>query len=395
MLDFIKRKEKCCGCHACYNICPVQAIEMQADEEGFLYPILIADKCIQCNQCELVCPIIHKPEKLPLQLVYGCYANRIEEQRSSSSGGVFSVLARAVLSVNGIVCGAAFDEEQAVYHLIVNSEDTLYRLKETKYVQSKLGNIFKDIRKALSLNRIVLFSGTPCQVAGLKGYLGKEYDNLLCIDLICHGVPSPEVWEKYVREISKGKKVKRVMFRNKNKGISNVTLDYYLQDGTIIREKYSESLYIKGFMQNLFIRPSCFECQFKGVKRCSDLTIGDFWAAKEYHPNFYNDNGVSAVIIHSKKGKLWFEKVNKNLKIIESTPKEVVCWNEHLCVSAFPNEKRKVFFVNWKEKNLKELLNMLTQNYEKEEVLINIHIIKKRVKNSLLKTIKRIKKWLV
>ena len=371
-MEIVEQKKECCGCHACYNTCPVQAIEMRSDEEGFLYPVILQDKCIQCNRCKNICPVLNKPANMPLQMAYGCYANKKEEQMSSSSGGLFSVLARKVLSENGLVCGAAYDKVQAVYHLIIDSEADLYRLKETKYVQSQIGDAFKTIKNKLEQEKIVLFSGTPCQVAGLRKYLGKEYENLLCIDLICHGVPSPEVWQRYKKEIANGKEIERVSFRNKNQGISPITIDYYLSDGNVIKESYADSVYMKGFIQNLYVRPSCFECKFKGTKRCSDLTLGDFWAVKEYYPDFDNGNGVSAVIVHSEKGRNWIEKIKSDVHILEVTTKEVACWNENLLVPAEMNQNRAEFFLQWNDQNLRELITTFVQNpIQKEKITIH------------------------
>ena len=372
LMEIVEQKKECCGCHACYNTCPVQAIEMRSDEEGFLYPVILQDKCIQCNRCKNICPVLNKPANMPLQMAYGCYANKKEEQMSSSSGGLFSVLARKVLSENGLVCGAAYDKVQAVYHLIIDSEADLYRLKETKYVQSQIGDAFKTIKNKLEQEKIVLFSGTPCQVAGLRKYLGKEYENLLCIDLICHGVPSPEVWQRYKKEIANGKEIERVSFRNKNQGISPITIDYYLSDGNVIKESYADSVYMKGFIQNLYVRPSCFECKFKGTKRCSDLTLGDFWAVKEYYPDFDNGNGVSAVIVHSEKGRNWIEKIKSDVHILEVTTKEVACWNENLLVPAEMNQNRAEFFLQWNDQNLRELITTFVQNpIQKEKITIH------------------------
>ncbi len=378
--NVLDKKEKCCGCSACYSICPVQAIEMQPDEEGFLYPIISEKKCIGCGRCKEVCPITHKPSNFSLKLSYGCYAKRQEEQMESSSGGVFSVLARKVLLENGIVCGAAYDEKQLVFHLIIESENELFRLKGTKYVQSRIENVFSDIKEFLAQNRTVLFSGTPCQVAGLKSFLGKEYDNLICVDLICHGVPSPKVWERYLKQISKGSTVEKVTFRNKSQGINRITLDYYLKDGNVIQENYADSLYMKGFIQNLYVRPSCFECKFKGADRCSDLTIGDFWAVKEYHPEFYNDKGVSAIIVHSEMGKRWIKKIEEELNIIQSSIKELACWNECLLESTVKNDRREDFFSQWNDEDLESILKELTTNYVKKEKVTVIQKIKRNVK---------------
>lgn len=382
-MEIVEQKKDCCGCHACYNICPTQAIEMQQDEEGFLYPVILQDKCIKCNRCKNVCPVLNKPEDKPFQTAYGCYANKKEEQMTSSSGGIFSVLARKVLFEQGIVCGAAYDKTQAVYHLMIDSEEDLYRLKETKYVQSQIGDVFKTIKDKLGQEKMVLFSGTPCQVAGLKKYLGKDYENLLCIDLICHGVPSPEVWQRYRKEIANGKEIERVSFRNKTQGMSKITIDYYLSDGNVIKENYADSIYMKGFIQNLYVRPSCFECKFKGIKRCSDLTLGDFWSVKEYHPDFDNGNGISAVIVHSENGKKWIEKIKSDIHIVETTTKKIACWNENLLVSTVANPNRVKFFSQWNNQNLRDLIVTLTQQPIQKDKTTMYSRLKNRIKKRL------------
>lgn len=387
MIDVVGVKADCSGCHACFSVCPVQAIEMRPDREGFLYPVISQEQCIHCDACKRACPSLHKPANLPLEKAYGCYAKDEAEHMTSSSGGFFAVLARRVLAENGLVCGAAFDENQAVCHVLIDSQEALVRLKETKYVQSTIGNTYRDIKAALKEKRKVLFSGTPCQVAGLKGYLGKEDENLICVDLICHGVPSPEIWQRYLREIAGGRKVERVTFRNKTQGVSKITLDYHLNDGSVVKENYSDSLYMKGFIQNLYVRPSCFACKYKGFKRCSDLTIGDFWSAREFHPQFFSENGVSAVIVHSKKGEAWLKKVAQELHIVRAKGKEVACWNENLLVCAAKNPKSEAFFAGIQNENLMELLGSLTQGYVKPEQPVQ--------QPTLLSGLKRqIKKWI-
>lgn len=287
-----------------------------------------------------------KQNKNPLQETYACYAKLSSEHRTSSSGGAFSVFARTMLDCGGIVCGAAFDDSQKVAHILIKKADDLSKVKGTKYVQSTIGDVYCQIRELLNQEQKVLFSGTPCQIAGLKSFLGKEYSNLLTIDLICHGVPSPMIWEKYLLEMGEayGEKIIKTTFRNKNDGINQVTVDYYTESGRLIREKYSECLYIKGFIQNLFVRPSCFICPFKGVKRCSDITLGDFWGAKEYHKKLENDQGVSMMMIHSLLGKKWLKKCWNDFIIESSKVKYAALWNESLLEPTKPSPNRDHFF---------------------------------------------------
>lgn len=341
-------KNKCNGCHACYNTCNIGAIKMQPDDEGFLRPVINHEKCINCGRCEKACPIINPPANNPYEESYGAYAKDEAIHKASSSGGVFAVFAKETLKNGGFVCGAAYTPDRTVNHIIIDKEEDLHLLQGSKYVQSTIGDIYSKIKDLLIENKKVLFSGTPCQVAGLVSYLGKDYDNLITLDLICHGVPSPWIWQLHLNEISGGKTVTDSTFRNKTQGIHNVTLDYYLSDGTVYQEKYEESPYIKAFSQNLSVRPSCFECKFKGYKRCSDITIGDYWSAVEYNPNLVQDNGVSSIILHSSKAKDFLENVKKQFIIENTTSENVSLWNHNLNNCSIPSENREHFFYDIK-----------------------------------------------
>ena len=361
-MQILQNMELCCGCHACFNACPFQAIEMKYDEKGFLFPNILVDKCVGCKRCKEVCPVLNNPPIKGVEEIFGCYAKSSEERMSSCSGGFFAVVAREVLISGGVVFGAAYDDNNLVEHIIVDNLDSLNKIKGTKYVQSKIGETYKVVKGKLEKGVLVLFSGTPCQVAGLKRFLKAEYKNLICIDLVCHGVPSPKVWEKYLMDFSKDREVEKVVFRDKKNGSSNATIEYYLKDGKVDHEKYSSSLYIKGFVRNLYIRPSCTKCSFKGFKRCSDITIGDFWSAKEYHPDFGDDYGLSTVIIHSKKGREWFEKVSDKLYIVKSNKQEASTWNECIVNSTGYNKDSESFFARYQNENILELIEELSSN---------------------------------
>lgn len=355
-MAFVKNKEDCCGCHACCNACPTHAIEMRPDEEGFLYPHVVQDKCIHCRKCETVCPIRHQPKRNPLELAYGCYATDHEERMSSSSGGVFSVFARKVLEAGGVVCGAAYGDDgdsMEVRHIVIDDARDLNRIKGTKYVQSRIGTVYRELKAHLDRGVQVLFSGTPCQVAGLRRYLGRDYEELYCIDLICHGVPSPKVFKRYIDERTSGEKLKSMTFRNKEKGISNVVVEFETESGLLISENYDRCPYIQGFIQNMYTRPSCFECRFK-KKRFSDITIGDFWAIHEFHPDFSDDYGVSAVIVRSDKGMSLMKRIHEEVEMTSATIKEIACWNSSLHESAQHNTKRDRFFEIYDQTTIKE-----------------------------------------
>lgn len=375
-------KEQCCGCHACYNICPSNAVEMIMDSEGFLYPKVSIEKCVNCGKCMKSCPGIKSPEINPLDKAYACFAKDREEHMSSSSGGFFAILARQILKENGVICGAAFDNSMQVNHIITDSSIGLDKIKKTKYVQSIIGQVYSQIEKILKTRRIVLFSGTPCQVAGLKLFLGKDYDNLVCIDLICHGVPSPKVFSRYLSEKSESHKIVAMTFRNKKNGVHNSILDYWLDNGEKISETYEESPYIKGFNQNFFIRPSCFNCKYKGIKRCSDITIGDFWGIDEFHPKFSDSYGTSAVILHSEKGIQMFERIKDQLAYVEATSHEVGVWNSCLYKPVDKNPKRKDFFEKWNNKTITDtVLELQVSNQDSGQLAKGSSSFLKKIKS--------------
>lgn len=247
------KKEKCYGCYACYNICPLNAIDMLEDEEGFEYPKVNEEKCINCKRCLRACPSINPPHVNSDTAAYACYAKNQEEHMSSSSGGIFAIIARKILKNKGMVFGAAFDNQMKLGHISIEDNNELYKVKGTKYIQSSIGTTFVKVKENLKKGRMILFSGTPCQIAGLKAFLNEDYDNLLCVDLICHGVPSPGVWKRYLKEQFGSNKVISMQFRNKTRGINDVTLDYTLTNGSVFREHYKESSYIQGFLIKFYI----------------------------------------------------------------------------------------------------------------------------------------------
>ena len=382
-MKILEHKEDCCGCSACYNSCPVNAIEMKYDQEGFWYPFINEELCIHCNKCKKVCPILKSIKKNKYEKVYLAYASNYAERMTSSSGGAFAVLANAVLVSGGIVCGACFNPDMEVEHIIISNQEELKKVKGTKYVQSNINNTFQQIEIALKQDKKVLFSGTPCQVAGLRAFLGQDYEKLTCVDLICHGVPSPEVWQDYMVSISTNKKVDYVNFRVKNTELKTTQIVYYMNDERSMIEEKNESLYMKGFIQNLYVRPSCFQCKFKGNNRLSDITIGDFWSAKEFHADIADEYGNSVLIVRTKKGQELLEQIKSELVIKSATIKEAATWNECLLESTKYNEKRQEFYQRWRTESLQLILEDLTRieikSDSKEENLISK--LRRKIKN--------------
>ena len=344
----ITNKTDCCGCGACAQKCPKQCISMVKDTQGFLYPETDIDTCIQCGLCESVCPVINKgTEHAPLS-VYAA-KNKNEEQRLlSSSGGVFVLLANKTIEQGGAVFGVRFDEKWHAVHSFVETKEELRLFMGSKYVQSTIGNTFKQASDFLRGGRPVLFSGTPCQIAGLKHFLGKEYDGLLTIEVLCHGVPSPRVWNDYLDYIRRPKgavagentvlsslndvpSIEGISFRDKQNGwrkfgfVVRFSADQReaekfglssVNTKKDIKEYHKQNLYMKSFTNNLCLRPSCFQCPSKGGKSGADISLGDFWTMKKYCSDFDDDKGVTLVYINSEKGEAVFRGVDCDYRIL-------------------------------------------------------------------------------
>lgn len=334
--------EDCCGCSTCFNICPVQAITMQEDREGFKYPKIDERSCINCGKCEKACPVLHA-ETAGRTLHPAFYAvwNRQDEARlSSSSGGVFRVLAEDVLADGGVVYGAAFDVHNRLRHVRAESADALVPLTGSKYVQSEIGTAFCQVRADLKNGRRVLFTGTPCQVAGLYAFLGGDDANLLTADILCHGVPSPAVFERYLESLGIGEKC-RIEFRNKDNGWKK----YEVVVGDRVHETFRANAYMKGFLSNLYLRPSCASCRFVGCRRPGDLTLGDFWGAGNFRKRYDDDKGTSLVLLNSPKARSIFQTLQDKFSLAEQVPSDsAVPFNPSLVHASKPDARRAAFF---------------------------------------------------
>lgn len=315
-------KKYCTGCSACVEVCPVQAVTMQSDSEGFGYPSIASDLCIACGRCEAVCPVtnsLHRENYLETAAIVWAKNAALREQ--SSSGGAFSLLAKQVLSQGGLVFGCAMSEDcYYAQHVCVDTEDGLKLLRGSKYVQSSMGQTLREAKTALDYGKTVMFSGTPCQIAALRAFLGKRDDeNLLTVDVICHGVPSPLVWKKYVKELEaeQAKRVRSVRFRDKENGWKCYSLVCEFDDGSRYSKKVTEDPYLRGFVSNLYLRPSCYLCSFKGNNYASDITLADFWSEKECNPGPADDRGISLAIAHSQKGEEALCKLKEDGNVLE------------------------------------------------------------------------------
>lgn len=318
MID-IKDKKDCCGCTACQQICPKHCITMQPDDEGFLYPVVDINACIDCGMCENVCPELNHNIKTKPLATYAAINPNLHIRMKSSSGGIFSMLAEKTIEDSGVVYGAAFDRDWSVRHIKEESSEGLVSLRGSKYLQSNLGDIFKDVRTELNSGRRVLFSGTPCQTSGLKKFLHKDYPNLTTVDFVCHGVPSPAVWHSYLKESSKNQiaTVTDISFRNKKNGWKNYEVSIESKKGdnkTINSETFNRNPYMQAFLANLTLRPSCYDCPVKGCSSGSDITLGDFWGIEHIDPSVDDDRGVSLVMVNTSKGNELIQRLGIELK---------------------------------------------------------------------------------
>lgn len=362
----------CTGCSACAEKCPKKCISMVANAEGFLYPKVDEELCIHCELCEKVCPLLdnNKKERNPLSVYVG-YNTDQDIVSQSSSGGIFTLLAERILEEGGVVFGARFNEKWEVIHDFVEKREDLSLFRGSKYLQSRIGNAFHQAESFLKEGRKVLFSGTPCQIAGLKSFLRKPYENLLAIDFICHGVPSPGIWEKYLNDFfvarmcnknsvlphsisEKDTLVKSISFRDKCLGwkkfsfalTHSTTNGSGVENTVLLSEPLDENYYLKGFLSDLYLRPSCYHCQMKSWKSGSDITIADAWGVNNIYPELDDDRGCSLVVLLTPEGQHYFDALKSTgLVNVCGTDEEFIRrYNPAAFVSAKPHKNRRKFF---------------------------------------------------
>lgn len=341
----ITQKNNCCGCSACASICPRACITMRSDSEGFAYPKVDETKCIECGMCETVCPLISKSKSIEGDSKgYIAYSKNEKERLNSSSGGVFYEIAKKVILSGGVVFGAAFNEHHLVNHVMVDKIDDLSLLQGSKYLQSSIGNAYRDVESYLKDDREVLFVGTACQVAGLKGFLRKDYKKLITVDVLCHGVPSPKVWAKYLEEISHNRKIISISFRDKETGWKNYSVNIQYDNGTSEKMKYWDNIYMRLFLENLSLRPSCYVCKYKGIPRESDITLGDCWGVENHSPEMDDNKGTSIVLVHSEIGASFLSSIICELKVKEMDIDTVLPVSSDSRKPVSMHRKREQFF---------------------------------------------------
>lgn len=387
----ITDKQNCCGCTACVQRCPKQCIRLDEDAEGFLYPNVNEEACVKCGLCEKVCPILNQADKLPALEVLAVKNPNEEERMNSSSGGLFLPLAREVINKGGVVFGAVYDEHWEVHHVYAEKIEDVYPMIGSKYLQSRIENTYKEAEIFLKQGREVLFVGSPCQIAGLRTFLrNKEYPNLLAVDFLCHGVPSPGVWRRYLAETyggydaedqnrlqaTDGKNTVLLSSLNAKSPIGDIKFREKEEDGWkkfrfVVRKKSASKAdqnsvlssdihynnpFMRGFLSDIYLRPSCYECKCKNGVNHSDLTIGDYWAARVTDQDFDDDKGVGLVLVNTSKGKKYFDGLNMTVR--NSTLDKA-----HLCNGGFnehtkTHPKRLLFFTLLNEgKTIEEAVN--------------------------------------
>ncbi len=360
MDKIFEKKEQCYGCTACYNICPKKAITMEADKEGFLYPEIDTDKCIDCKMCVRVCPYHTAGGEQDYQQKYYAVQHKNKDVvGKSSSGGVFTALSDSILSMQGVVYGASFEEGFVIKHQPATNQIQRDKQRGSKYVQSSMDDMMQLIIADLNAGKKVMFTGSPCQVAGVSNFVQTKrgnLENLYLCDFICHGVASPLVWNGYVdylMRIFEGK-LERYNFRGKLEGWHNFYPEI-VADNQNVSLKYKEKMsFFKLYATCYINRPSCYSCKFTDYGRWSDVTLADFWNVKAVAPQLDDNTGTSQVMINTRKGEDWFESCREDLICIECNKKDV--WQPHL---EYPNEvpaKREQFWKEYQEEAFEKIL---------------------------------------
>lgn len=335
--------DKCTGCAACASICPTHSITMKEDTEGFLQPRIDKKTCIGCHKCQKTCPILNKePESSGETKAFAAINKDDAIRAKSSSGGVFYALAKWTIERQGVVFGARFDDHWEVMHDYAETLKDIEPFMGSKYIQSRIGETYKLAKSFLENGRWVLFSGTPCQLGGLRAFLGEEYERLIQVDLICYGVPSPKVWREYLKCYSKKNgKIVGVTFRDKHDGWNHYKCVVSTDKNIVESEK---NLFIKGFFKDIYLRNSCYNCRFRSVNRNTDITIADYWGVEKHYPKMFDNKGTSIVFSHSGVGDRVLSEIIEDLCLAPQSIENAIEFNPCINRKNPNNDKRKRFF---------------------------------------------------
>lgn len=349
----ITKKEQCCGCNACGDICPHNSISFKADNESFLYPDVDKSTCVDCHLCEKICPIINvnelKKNDFEKPICYAAQCKNLQSLFNSTSGSAFATLAEKMYKDGGYVGGAVFNDYYSVSQFISSDKADLEKLRNSKYVQSNSEGFFIQVRDLLKAGEKVLVCGLPCQMAGLRSFLRKDYENLIIVDLICLGINSPKILRGYLDYMEEKHASKIVYYKAKNKelGWRQLTTKIVFENGDVEYDKQDTNYFTHGFIgTHAFSRPSCYECKFKGFPRIADITIGDLWGAERIVGKDYDrDLGTSVIMVNSQKGKAFFDSMSSAFKVKEIVLDAVLQGNKPLTEPlSSPNINRVQFY---------------------------------------------------
>lgn len=367
MID-VANKSKCFGCGVCRDACKTNCITMSSDHEGFAYPQCEEYRCDNCSRCALQCPAEYPLETTNVPKVFACMNKNRQERIDSTSGGVFPILARKMLRENGVVFGAAFNEQFEVVHVRIDDQFSLRRLQGAKYSQSRIDGVYTDIRDTLDRNQKVLFSGTPCQVAAVRKFVTRNTENLLLVEIACHSVPSPKVFAYYIAALQEhyGNGVKSFYFRKKEKSWRDSQVVVEFENRTFSQSVYENS-FTRGFFSGLYCRPSCHECRAKKQYSTADITLRDYWGIENSHPQMDDHWGTSLVLVRTLKGETYFQEVSAEMITQESDIISATKNNPYLMNSSKPHRNRTEFFKKFDTlihetpdlKKFQELINSL------------------------------------
>ena len=391
----ITDKKNCSGCKACYNICPKNCIEMNKDEEGFWYPKVDEAKCVNCGLCEKVCPEINIYKSDSASKAPACLAawNKDKSTReNSSSGGVFTSIAEWILNNDGVVFGAGYDNAHNVMHKEVLKIEDLKELRGSKYVQSDIKDTYKSAKQHLDNGKKVLFTGTPCQIAGLYNFLQKDYTEVYTCDIVCHGVPSPIVFQKYKQNLEDtyNSKLQRITFRNKKNGWKSYCVAIQFENGSEYSKPFTQDAYMKGFLRNYYLRPSCYKCSYAKLPRVSDITLGDFWGIASKYPELDDDGGTSLLLINTDKGKAMLKGCKNNIQQHKCDLQVAIDGNPSLISSVKVPKQRGKFFNDLQSKDFDYMIKkyMSAPTWIQKKILFVMRALR-FIKKSIMKSLRK------
>lgn len=376
MVTVYENKDNCCGCGVCSNACPKGCITMKADTEGFLYPQIDTSECINCGKCKKVCPFLGEKKESVIQATYAAISDNNTDRQKSSSGGVFALFARTIIRDSGVVVGTRLSRDCRTAEVIaIEDVHELEMLMGSKYVQSSAGNVYQVVKGYLEVNRKVLFTGTPCQVTGLKKFLGKDYENLFCVEIICHGVPSPKLWEKYVEHMETRYKahMTRVNFRCKDKSWREFGINEEYGNKAYFALKEDDP-YMQMFLKNYSLRESCYSCKIKGYS-VADITVGDFWGIEDCLPNMNDGKGTSLILVKSEKGNALLEQIRGMCRLKECDYSKAIRKNSAEVHSVPKPQLRDPFFADMNQMSFRRL----SRKYLESRLIKRLKVFAKKI----------------